>query len=208
MNELCKVALCERIILVKSQSLCSTHYQRLKRLGKLTADQPYERHGLKNTVIFSIYHNIKKRTTNVGDPAYKNYGGRGIKMCAGWSASLADFANDLGTQPTPKHTVDRIDNSKGYTCGRCDDCTNNGWTLNCRWATREVQSWNRRLSKKNKSGYRGVCLKKGKWTAQMRVKGKYYCIGEYTDIESAAIAYDKYAIFFRGEEAKTNILTY
>jgi len=42
----------------------------------------------------------------------------------------------------------------------------------------------------NTSGYKGICLNKGKWQAQYCLNGKIHYIGRFDDIEKAKIAYD------------------
>ena len=67
---------------------------------------------------------------NIG---WKNYGGRGVTVCARWQR-LENFLADMGERPTGK-TLDRYPNSNGnYEPG------------NCRWATWEEQARNRRPS--------------------------------------------------------------
>jgi hypothetical protein len=73
------------------------------------------------------------------------YGGAGIKVCAGWHDYQA-FVRDMGPKPSPKHSIDRVDNAKGYDCGKCADCSARGATLNCRWATHLEQVNNRRVT--------------------------------------------------------------
>ena len=61
----------------------------------------------------------------------KWYADRGIRVCARW-LGYRNFLADVGRKPSPKHTLDRIDNDKGYEPG------------NCRWATWKEQRANRR----------------------------------------------------------------
>lgn len=73
------------------------------------------------------------RCENPNVPAYKNYGGRGITVCASWH-SFANFLRDMGERPAGL-TLDRKNNEKGY------------YKRNCRWANWEVQQNNRRPRK-------------------------------------------------------------
>lgn len=62
---------------------------------------------------------------------YHRYGGRGLSVCEEWRADALAFVRDLGLPPTMKHTIDRIDNDKGY------------FKENCRWVTIDVQVRNK-----------------------------------------------------------------
>lgn len=64
---------------------------------------------------------------------FKDYGGRGITVCAEW-LSFEGFIKDMGERPKGK-TIDRIDGEIGYE------------KTNCRWATRIEQNLNRRKKK-------------------------------------------------------------
>jgi hypothetical protein len=75
---------------------------------------------------------------------YADYGGRGIVVCEGWRNSFDRFVMDMGPKPTPKHSLDRKDNSGNYSCGHCEECIRNGWPMNCRWATWIEQHNNKR----------------------------------------------------------------
>lgn len=83
------------------------------------------------------YRQIRFRTENKSSNSYKNYGGRGIKMCEEWRNSYEVFAKyiekNLGERPEGA-SIDRIDNDKGYEPG------------NIRWATSELQGQNRRTT--------------------------------------------------------------
>jgi hypothetical protein len=95
----------------------------------------FTKHGLTNTPLHGIWCQITQRCTNPSNPAFPNYGGRGIKMDEGWQASFVAFRDAVGDRPTPKHTIDRIDNDGPYAPG------------NVRWVSREVQARNRRTNR-------------------------------------------------------------
>jgi len=93
-------------------------------------------HGLRHDPLYRLWNNVKDRTTNPNNPKYQHYGGRGIKMHPKWLEDVESFIkyilNALGPKPSPKHTLDRIDNDEDYVPG------------NLRWATASQQLKNRR----------------------------------------------------------------
>ncbi len=95
--------------------------------------------GGRKTSEYKTWKGMKERCRYVKHIAYENYGGRGIKVCERWINSFENFLSDMGRRPTPKHTLDRIDNDGNYE------------PSNCKWSTRSEQRLNqrpRRLSKK------------------------------------------------------------
>lgn len=85
-----------------------------------------------NTKEFRAWMAIINRCTKPTDNAYHHYGGRGITVCYTWLNSYESFLSDIGRAPTPKHSVERKDNNKGYDKD------------NCVWATHKEQCRNRR----------------------------------------------------------------
>lgn len=72
--------------------------------------------------LFGLWKRMRQRCRDAGCDDFKDYGGRGIKVCARWD-DFAAFLKDMGPRPTPKHTLDRKDNDGDYEPG------------NVRWAT-------------------------------------------------------------------------
>ena len=88
-------------------------------------------HGMTGTPEYSTWLEMRKRCRNPKSRSYKNYGGRGIKVCRRWD-SFENFLADMGPRPSDKHSLDRINNEKNYG------------PSNCRWATRDQQVRNTR----------------------------------------------------------------
>lgn len=84
---------------------------------------------------FGIWINIRERCLNPENPAYPNYGGRGIGILEAWRDDFGAFRRHIGDSPTSKHTLDRIDNDRGYEPG------------NIRWATHGQQNRNKRRNR-------------------------------------------------------------
>lgn len=119
---------------------------RSQSCGKGRCSHRWKHGGSRNGAAeYKIWLAIKTRCCYGNNPRIrKNYRDRGITVCKGWQESFSNFIEVMGPRPSPNHSVDRIDNESGYTCGRCADCTANGCPLNCRWATRSEQAHNTR----------------------------------------------------------------
>jgi hypothetical protein len=126
----------------------------------------------------NILRLMKQRCLNVKNKDYKYYGGRGILVCERWLSSFRNFLEDMGERPSENHSIDRLNNDKGY------------YKENCRWATRSQQQRNKGMMSNNKSGVKGVHLNKnsGKFEASISVSNKRIYLGSFFDIKSAVKA--------------------
>ena len=80
---------------------------------------------------------------------------KGIDVCERWRQSFKSFLDDMGLKPTPQHSIDRIDGTKGYEPG------------NCRWATPAEQARN---TKRNiRLTFYGVSKTLTEWSAISQV---------------------------------------
>lgn len=84
----------------------------------------------KQTSEYVSWRNMHDRCSNPAVPNYARYGGRGITVCERWS-EFRDFFYDMGTKPSARYTIDRIDSNGNYEPD------------NCRWDTPKQQGRNK-----------------------------------------------------------------
>lgn len=90
-------------------------------------------HGRTKTPEYYAWVNIRTRCYNKNNINYKDWGGRGIRVCDRWLESFENFYADMGKRPSAKHSIDRYPNNDGdYE------------PSNCRWATDFQQANNKR----------------------------------------------------------------
>lgn len=193
----CKIENCNRIgwpingKMYFTKGYCRSHYRRYslgqdpslpiqKRPRKTPPPHCYAKDGRRSHPLHNIYWGIRTRCYNPKHKSYPSYGLRGIKVYKEWLEPIQGFIKfveyielNLGERPSADHTIDRIDNDKGYEPG------------NLRWASKQLQVINQGLPKNNTTGQKGVyCAKTGekKWYAQLKFDGKIKGLGSYATI--------------------------
>lgn len=92
-------------------------------------------HGLSKTSEYHIWTLMRRRCRDPRVLHYRNYGGRGIKVCKEWDESFEAFLRDMGPRPSPQHTIERINVNGNYE------------PSNCKWDTWCNQRRNKTTSK-------------------------------------------------------------
>lgn len=127
--------------------------------------------------LYGSWSEMIQRCTNPKNKDWKNYGARGITVCPKWR-TFSGFLEDVGEKPQGM-TLDRIDNDRGYLPG------------NWRWASRSVQSSNRRSEFRKRVGtssrFVGVTWSKaaGKWQASISRDCKTIYLGLFSSQRAA-----------------------
>ena len=102
------------------------------------------KHGMTKTKVHRAWIKMQERCSDVNSPDYANYGAKGIFVSDYFKEEFLNFYSEIGDPPSPKHSVDRIDHTKGYESG------------NVRWATDNQQARNKGKRITNTSGETGV----------------------------------------------------
>lgn len=114
--------------------------------------------GNNPTVEYATWAGVKARCLNPNRPGYKDYGGRGIRICERWKNSYLAFLEDMGRKPSTKHSLDRIDNNGNYEPG------------NCRWATDVEQRTNKRRMNTRYITFNGERKTLTEWSIKTGIK--------------------------------------
>lgn len=111
-------------------------------------------HGKRNTRIYNTWNAMRQRCNNENSPSYKNYGGRGIKVCEEWESSFeAFYAWAMNNGYEDDLTIERINNDGNYE------------PSNCRWIPIDRQANNKRST--NYVTYMGKTQSLSDWCREL-----------------------------------------
>ena len=111
----------------------------------------------KATPEYNSWCAMKQRCYYKSNNRYDRYGGRGIVVCDRWKTNFQNFLEDMGKRPSPKHSIDRINNDGNYE------------PSNCRWASNLEQSNNR---SNRIIDYNGLSLTIREWSSKLGISYK------------------------------------
>ncbi len=144
---------CGKIVVTESSSLINGNTKSCGCLQKEVARESLlattKTHGdtVKGvtTSEYRAWQSMRQRCMNPNQHSFRLWGGRGITICDRWS-DFSNFLSDMGRKPSPRHSIDRINNDGNYE------------PSNCRWATQKEQIANRRPFRRRVRNSEGVLV--------------------------------------------------
>jgi len=146
---------CGNVKKIRGSHLKSGYTKSCGCLQKEIVTKIAKTYGMAYNLEYKSWANMKQRCLNKHNSKYKDWGGRGIKVCKRW-LKFENFYKDMGDKPFKSYSIDRIDNSKGY------------FKENCRWATKKEQARNKRNNKMITYKGETFCLKE--WSEKLNIK--------------------------------------
>ncbi len=146
---------CGTTIYVSANKLRSGKSQSCGCVANLAHTGNRSTHCRTHTSEYGSWTHMRTRCQNPNSDCYGDYGERGITVCERWANSFENFLADMGEKPSRKHSLDRIDNDKGYSPD------------NCRWASSKEQARNKRTSRM--ITYNGETLALADWAERLGI---------------------------------------
>ena len=132
--------------------------------GRIISEQRTT-HGMSYSRPFGIWKGMRDRCHRATDPAWANYGGRGIAVCEEWRHSFETFWRDMQDGYGEKLSIDRKDNDQGYS------------KENCRWVTAKEQGRNTRVNRVIETPWGRMCVSEAAERSGIGVTTLLYRIG-------------------------------
>ena len=165
---------------LKTKKWCSDHRRGRKAPQRPMVNGEY----ISKNKLYQTWSGIKSRCTSSKSTSYKNYGGRGIKMCDLWHNDFYEFEKwSLANGYKKGLQIDRINNNGNYE------------PTNCRYVERHINAANKR-SLVNTTGYIGVHrnVDSKNYRVKIGIKNKNIELGHFKTKIEAAIFRDVYII--------------
>ena len=132
-GKICGVAGC--VDICAARGYCRKHYDVLRHRGTIKVTYRHGRTMQSKHPLYRCWASMKNRCYNPKDARnHAWHGARGIRVCERWQGpdGFNNFVIDMGSKPSPTHSIDRIDNDGNYEPN------------NCKWSTPKEQAQNRR----------------------------------------------------------------
>ena len=125
---------CGNLLVVCGCNIRNNHTQSCGCLQRERTSEVAVLHGKAHTRLHNVWKSMRQRCTNPNSRNFKNYGGRGIRVCDEWDSfdSFYDHVSQLPYFGEKGRSIDRINNDGNYEPG------------NVRWATTVEQEHNKR----------------------------------------------------------------
>lgn len=170
------VCLCGNIKSVEKSNLTSGRSTSCGCLRDILSKERETTHGMSKTPVYAVWNMMKQRCHVETYKHYADYGGRGIKVCEDWH-TFENFHRDMGDPPFKGASIERLDNTKGYSKD------------NVVWANRSTQNNNTRRS------------------VRFTYKDKEYTLGELANLSGIKKATLNSRIYLYGMSVKEAIET-
>lgn len=113
---------------------------------------------MRQSAEYKTWLGIKSRCYSQSTDGWKRYGAKGVTVCERWLYSFENFLSDMGRRPEINYTIERRDNSKGYS------------PENCKWATPVEQANNK--TSNHFLEFQGQRMTIAQWEAKLGINRK------------------------------------